>query len=477
MKTKNILYTILITSVIVGCSGPKKQVLGSKEEVEAEIPSIKLNYETVLVMDTVIPKNPGIKDKEVRKINPSNPPVKLNLVAKPEEKELKLSDFYSKVKYIKLKHPLTDQGKAFLGNVNLSIKYEQGSSSGRGYNSSVFLTSKNIIAGDNYFGYHCYDQDGNFIYTIAVMSELPVYRKITNEVTVSVKPELRMINAFSIQDDNCLIYTSQNNKSQLNFHNITEKKTYLSRPYYSGGSPYLVNKETYISYLYNVRAASRMPFMLSFDIKGDTLSSFMNYNSLVEPKNAQATNPDAGNIYYFNNTLTLRQAYNDTIYRFTSPNELTAAYILNSSSQKLDLNTALYGDKTDKIIPNRWLETDKFAFIVHTQNNDTPNNRGNNTVKFFYSFYDKKESKFFRIPTDVYPDDFLITNDIKDGIPLSISQAKENGGRLYSGYSKAQLEDLTKHKNFSSLPSGQQAKVKSLLSELADGEMLLMILE
>ena len=476
MKIRNILYIILLTSAIAGCSGSKKQVLDPKAEGDDEKNAVKLNYETALVMDTVIP-NPGIKFNEVRKINSSNPPVKLNLAVKPEEKELNLADYYSTVRYVKLKHPFADQDRAFLGNANITISYEQGGmSSSRGMNSSVFLTSNNIIAGDNYFGYHCYDQEGNFIYTIAAMNELPEYNKRKNEVSFEQNSGMKMIYSFSIFDDNCLIYSAQGRKPNLDFHNITAKKTYLSRPYY-GGRPLQINQETFISFQYNVRATSPMPFMYSFEIKGDTLCRFMNYNSLPEPKNSANTNPDAGNFYYYNNILSIRQAYNDTIYRFTSPSELTAAYIFDLGSQKLDLNTALFGDKTGKIIPTKWIETDKFAFIAHTENNDVPNNRNNNSVKFFYSYYDKNDGKMYRIPSDVIPEDFIIPNDIKEGMPLSTYQAQVVGGKLYAGYTKAQLESITNNKSFPSLSSGQQEKVKSWLNELAEGEMLLMILE
>ena len=476
MKTKNIIYIILLTSVIVGCSGSRKQVLEPKAEGDDEKNVVKLKYETALVMDTIVPI-PGIKYKEVRKINSSNPPVKLNLAVKPEEKELKLSDYYSTVKYVKLKHPFADRDGAFLSNANLTISYEQGGvNSGGGLNSTVFLTSKNIIAGDNYLGYHCFDPDGNFIYTIASMNELPDYNKRKNEVYVAENSRLRMIYGIYLSGDNCLIYSAQNGKPQLDFHDISAKKTYLSRPY-SGARPMLINKETFIGYQYNARAAERFRFMVSFDMKGDTLCQFMNYNPLPEPRNGNATNPDAGNFYYFNNILSIRQPYNDTIYRFTSPSELTPAYILNFGSQKLDLTTALYGDKAGKLIPNRWLETEKFAFVVHTENNDVPNNRNNNLVKFFYSFYDKKDNKLYRIPTDVFPSDFFFSNDLKDGMPISAYQIQTYGEKLFSGYTKGQLENMTKNNNFSSLPSEQQEKVKSWLNELADGEMLMMILE
>ena len=476
MKTNNIIYIILLASVIVGCRGSKKQVLGSKEEVNAENLATKTSYETSLVMDTVIP-NPGIKYKEVRKINPSSPPVKLNLIAKLEEKELRLSDYYSSVKYVKLKHPFAEQEKSFLGNSKISIQQEiRGSISMSRVNSFVFLTSKNIIAGDGYFGYHCYDLDGNFIYTITAMDELPEYKKNNNEVFMKENSLAKRIYSFSVLDDNCLIYTAKNRKVFLDFHNTTEKKTYLSRPYY-GGMPMLISPEIFVSFQYYLYATVPLPMMFSYEIKGDTLCSFINYNTLVKPKRSPYSSAEGGNYYYYNNALSFRQAYNDTIYRFTSPSELTAVYILDLGSQRIDINTGLFEERTGKMIHNEWLETEKFAFIVHTENYDSPNNRKNNSVKFFYSFYDKKEQKLYRIPYSSYPEDFILSNEIEGGMPLSTGQAQVNGEKLYSGYTKAQLEGMTKNKNFASLPFEQQEKVKSWINELSEGEMLLMILE
>ena len=262
MKTKNILYIILLISIIAGCSDSRKQVLEPKAEGDDEKNTVKINYETALVMDTVIP-NPGIKFNEVRKVNSSSPPVKLNLVVKPEEKDLKLSAYYSTVRYVKLKHPFTDQDRAFLGNANITISYEQGGmSSGRGINSSIFLTSNNIIAGDNFFGYHCYDWEGNFIYTIAAMDELPDYTKNKNEVYIEQNASMKMINSFTVFDDNCLIFTVKGRKPNLDFHNLVAKKTYLSRPFY-GGRPMLIDAETFVSYQIMVKfTVSRLMFIL-----------------------------------------------------------------------------------------------------------------------------------------------------------------------------------------------------------------------
>lgn len=461
--------------ILPGCNNRKKQNLET-EEAKSEPVNLSALYESENVLDTIIP-NPGIKYKESRVTSRENPLSIIDFSKRTDAtKEIDLADYYTNVRYVKLKHPLASDNAVFLGNASFSIYFEQGANLGRGLNSVVEMGGNNIIAGDQYFGYHCYDATGNYVYTIAAMNPLPEYNSKKNEVSVNITPATKMIRSFSVLDDNCLIYTVQNNKPHLQFHNINARKTYLTRPFY-GGRALLLNPETFVSYVYNIRGSSPTPFMYSFDIKGDTLCAFMNHNSLVEPKNASYNNPESPDIYYYNNILTLRQAYNDTIYRMKSASVLEPAYVMNFGKQKLDLQTALYGDKSDKLIPYTWLETENFIIIIYTQNYDSPNNRNNGSVKFFYTFFDKAEKKIYQIPTQGFPEDFILKNSIEGGIPLPTNTAKCYNKMIYTGYTKKQLEMILKNKSFHTLPKNQQDKVKSLYDELTDTEMLVMILE
>jgi len=469
------LFFIPLFALCIGCNDSKKQTLASEGESEGK-PEMSVDYSTELVMDAITP-NPGIKYKEVRKNDSSAPPVILNLEQKSEEKEIKLSEYYTSVKYVKLKHPYSNQGKAFLGNSNGRITYEQGSTSWRGLNSSVYLTPEYIIAGDAYFGYHCFDKEGNFIYTISVTNMLPEFDQRSNTLSFERDNSRKTIYSVFVLGDNCVIHSSQDGNTRLDFHNIPSKKTYLSRPS-CGGRVMLINPETFVSLYYHLEAPVAYPFLHSFEMKGDTLCRFISHNPVIENPNRKAfTNPDHGVSYYYNNTLTIRQAYNDTVYRMSAPNELTPAYILNFGKKKADLWTALYGDKSNILLPYHWLETEHFAFIIHSQNYDCPNNRNNNTIKFFYSYFDKKNNRLHSIPSTSYPEDFFLPNDMENGIPLLADNAYSDGKSLYIGHTKLQLENILKHKTFSSLPSEQQDKVRSLHEDMEDGDLLVMILE
>ena len=172
----------------------------------------------------------------------------------------------------------------------------------------------------------------------------------------------------------------------------------------------------------------------------------------------------------------MRQAYNDTIYR-VSADKLTPAFVLNLGSKKPDVQTALKGDKKGKIFIENLLETDDFLFIIHTEDYDCPNNRNSGAVKFFYSYFDKKQGKRYSIPSAVFPEVFMLTNSNPEAIPLMISNAAVYKDNLYSSYTKTQLKEIMNSTAFPSVPPEQQEKLKSLHDEMTDYELLVMILK
>lgn len=471
---KAVFTCLVIFSFFWACSGGKKQ--GLVDEPQTEETQEATLYESEEVLDTIIPSEP--KYIGTRKIDSSNPPVKLNLVNQNKEnKILDVADYYSAVRYVKLKHPLPPEDGGFLGNSNMKMYYEQSSSNGRGFNSDVYVTNDFIVAGDRFFGFHCYDKDGKFDYSIVTMNKTPIYNRKANLLTIHWDKSLRMIGSFSVLGENCMFLTSQDGKSKQYFHNLKKKKNYLERPAW-GGEMKLLSPTSFVSYHYNVRADKPQVFFGILDYKGEILSVFENTNPLfLSQKKGASPNPDRNFMYYFNDQLTMRQAYNDTIYRVVSEKQLKPAYIMDFGNQKLDVETALYGDKSNKLIPYEWFETDDFAFLIYTKDYDCPNNRKSGSVKFNYCYYDKKSKALYDIPSNKLPEEYLINNSIEGGIPLIGNNAKANGKLLYIGYTKAQLESVIKQKDFSSLPQAQQDKVNSLYDDLGEQELLVMILE
>ena len=126
-----------------------------------------------------------------------------------------------------------------------------------------------------------------------------------------------------------------------------------------------------------------------------------------------------------------------------------------------------------------WRESNRYVLFVYTQNRNSPNNRRDGTVKFFYTYYDKNNRQFYHFSeeTTVPDDELLLENPIPDALPVLLKYADIEDHQLRMVYSKKRLEEIIKNKEFASLPPEQQNKLKAIQTELDDSEVLIMILE
>jgi len=196
--------------------------------------------------------------------------------------------------------------------------------------------------------------------------------------------------------------------------------------------------------------------------------------------------------------LTIRQAFNDTVYRVTSPSRLLPAYILNFGAYRADIQTFFRGnlsDKllpgtwkesdryilfaSDKLLPGTWKESDRYILFAYTQNRDTHTNRREGNVKFFYSYYDKRSRQLYHFSEDtaIPENETFMQNPVPDALPFIFSYIDVDDNQLRVCYSKKRLEDIINHKDFASLHPEQQNKLKTIQNELEDNEVLIMILE
>lgn len=470
MRTKDLLALILCL-ITLTCTGKKQRL---EDKVEDETMKITKTAETSDTISAFV-STPGIKYKESRKVDPQNPPIVIELEKAAESKDFDLNQYYSDVEYIKLNHPLAAQKIGFLGNSNYKIQSGTSTTSGRGLSSSVFLARDKIVAGDAYFGYHCFDLQGNFLYTIVEKQDIPEYNIRINQVSVSLDTPTDRIFSFSMLDESCVFFKMKDRSASFYHHNLRSQKSYLTRPGFFGRT-ILISPDKYVGFGYNPTTDKQYPMMYSFSIEGDTLCEFMNYNPLAEISGGAYTNPESSDFYYYNGKLTFRQAYNDTIYR-VGMNRLTPAFILDMGSKKADVQTALKGNKAGKIFINTLQETDDFLFLIHTENYDCPNNRNSGLVKFFYSYFDKKEKKRYGISSSVFPEVFTLRNSNLNTIPLLMKNTGVYEDKLYAAYTKIQLKEIIDSQGFSSFPELQQQKMKELYNDLSDYELLVMILK
>ena len=220
-------------------------------------------------------------------------------------------------------------------------------------------------------------------------------------------------------------------------------------------------------------------FLFIFDLKGDLLCRFPSYNPIPEIEEKPFLNPSIPDIYYYENQLTIRQTLNDTVYRMVSPNWLLPAYVLNFGAYRVDVQTYLFGDLSEKLIPYKWRETDRYVLFIYTQINKKQNNRNGESVTFFYSYFDKKSRQFYHFSegTGFSDNQFFMENSIPGALPFILSHAEIGDHQLQVVYSKKRLEDIVKSRRFASLPTEQRNKLRTTLYELDDNEVLIMILE
>lgn len=224
MRTKDLLALILCL-VTLTCTG-RKQTLEDKVDDDTK-KTVKTAVATETMGTSVA--TPGIKYRESRKIDPQNPPIVIDIEKAAENKDFDLNQYYSDVEYIKLNHPLAEQKIGFLGNSNYKIQSGTSTTSGRGLSSSVFLAEDKIVVGDAYFGYHCFDLRGNFLYTIVEKQDIPEYNIRNNQVLVSLDtPTDRIVCALHEQSAPAAS-NSKISKLQIILVKQCSKQVYFSR--------------------------------------------------------------------------------------------------------------------------------------------------------------------------------------------------------------------------------------------------------
>ena len=361
MKTQLFFY-LSVFLLAAACGKSKGPGLSDKElftQKETTDKTQQSKQETVSLDTGTYLVPPGIKYTESRAVDPANPPVVIDIAnRKLNIKKFNMSDYYTKVRFIKIKHPMPANEGNFLFDADYHISFENGAISGSGLCSRFSFMKDSIVAGDVYFGYYSYDYEGKFLHTIKTYDFPKVYNASKNTISYN-------------------------------------REDYISAMGKNGAvksSGYHADKETLARYVYTL---SR-DFLFTFSLKGDTLCRFRNYNPIPEIKKRSAyPNPLPPDIYYYGNQLTIRQSMNDTVYRLIPPNRLLPVYVLNFGSYKIDIQTYIFGNQAKYLLPYTWKEANRYILFVYTQNRDNKINRKDGSVKFFYSYYDKKTRQFY----------------------------------------------------------------------------------
>lgn len=413
--------------------------------------------------------------------NLSNPPVRLSLSDGINiEDEFDLARYFTKVEYIILKHPLSSQDGLFLGDTEISIQKKKNSGiSIYDFSSQVFLTPTMLVAGDNYFGYHAFDKSGNYLYSPIIPDQLSMYTERDNSVVQKAYQMKSNIRSFSTYNQYALITTNDSTDHKQCIFNLDSKQDISCR---------VIAKPSTTARLIDSTHSIAYPIFTNFkqrhnqwqvfnETTGDVLANFPGYHRLLPSEVDTRCNPEKNMSYYLHDTLYVRSTYSDTIFKIMAPNEMEAAYVFDLGNKKVAPQDALTGDVADKFIFRECLDTDKFLFFIFTQGYDTSYNRQQQRVAHKYYCYDKELKRITEIKSDEYLEDFLFTNSLPHALPIRSRQAQFAENKLYSSYTKKQLQNIMSQPSFARLSSTQKASVMKWQHTLEQGDLLVLILE
>jgi hypothetical protein len=159
MKTPTIFLSVILLT-IASCSNSGRPGLSDKELLSLETPERPDMGQNINRLDSI---PAGVKYTEERGVDAAAPPVTLDLHSQNlESKNFNPADYYSKVSYVKIKHPLSESGGKFTRSQGISF------GSGNMGQPIAKLSDKYIFVNDFLTGLFCYDAQGNFLDTIVV---------------------------------------------------------------------------------------------------------------------------------------------------------------------------------------------------------------------------------------------------------------------------------------------------------------------
>jgi hypothetical protein len=461
-------YIIALAAIVmVGCVGNRsRQMTLEDSDLEEQnaasgLPNGLRFAEKTTTLDTIIPTSAGVKYRGVKLTDPASPPVTLALSASLPEKALRPFDYYPRAEYAKLTHPLADKGVGFLGNVELRIIQFSFSNLMPDFSSVTYPVGDYIVAGDIYSGYHAYNHSGDYLYTLSVPEVLPERAaESDNRFVIRASDDSRSIANVSNSGEAFMIVTEQGrNNTTMEIHNPATQSV-LSRPYsyIPGGEgrlqiglrPTLFDSNT-IAEVSALNPKPSTPYLLFKDAEtGNTLAEYRSFNPPTDMTKLQYYNyPDPGTAEPYNGGITLRQPYNDTVYRVSSPQRLTPAYVLDLGENRVTLEDVITGNVKGKSIPRRWLETDKFILLTQQEGDAF--------------WYDKASAQLHKIAPAA------------DEMAL-LSKATSVGEGLNVTFTKSGLTKFMETEQFEALPATEQEKIANLTKEMNSGELLVMML-
>jgi hypothetical protein len=496
---KNIFKLLLLPLVpllILSCHHNRLKT--NEKELTKEI---LIQEKVIAEANTNLPeKESGTKNKfsgsfrksEIRSVDPQKPLIQIDIIGTQNNtRTFKLSDLATSVRYVKLQTPpdttllydhffyrpdlesiIRSDGEQIIfqglfGLTRFNMKGEYQETIWKNETGIRFLGSKMVsFGGPDFFGvpfsipvslsnnnlYFSF-QDGP-----TGIGQVMKYKTGTNK-TLSVKSQIEVPGQSAIPGDTLF------NKRQ--FSGDRFRFIYGIGPNCWAG----INNEW--------NAGRSGSLLVTFNDKGDTICQFSDYARIVNFNVSQSRRAVELVSYSFDGLLTVKQEYNDTVFRLIPPDRLLPVYNIDFGEFKvyyMDGLNANY-DLSDKYMLNSMFETNDYLLLRYTQNTDSPDNRKKNAVKFFNVFYDKKEGKLYHQPGfTLIPAG--MTNDLDGGLPFWPDFITPQGEMMKLVSGKV-LKDYINSDSFIKASVSQEIRQKqiSMASGLKPTDMIIMIVK
>jgi hypothetical protein len=463
----------------------KEILIREKENVEAERIAREKEFEMKKSFQG------SLRKKEIRSVDPQSPPIPIDIPGTQNNiRKFKLSDVGSSIRYVKLQTPpdtlllydhfyyrpdlesiirsdgeqIIFQGLFGLTRFNMQGEYQEtiwkNETGIRLIGKVVMFGGKDffgvmphipvsLLNGSLYFNFHD-GPSGN--------GQVMKYKPGTQK-SLSAKSQTEIPGQSSIPGDTLF------NKNQFSEERFR---------YTSGIGP-----DTWAGVNNEWNSGRTGTLIVTFNGTGDTICQFSDYDRIINFTASQTRRAVELVSYSFNGQLTIKPEYNDTVFRLIPPDRLLPVYKVDFGKFKVSYMDGLNAniDLSDKYILNSLHETNDFLLLRYTRNNDSPNNRKKNAVKFYNTFYDKKEGKIFHQPGFTLVPEGLV-NDLDGGMPFWPDFVTP-GGDMMKLVSGKVMKDYVNSSAFkgASISSERRQKLTLMASGLKPTDMIIIIVK
>jgi len=288
-----------------------------------------------------------IRKKEIRSVDIQRPPIRIDLPdTKINIKEFKLSDIASSVTYIKLQTPpdtLLTYDPLFKRNDLMSTIRSDGENiifqgmfgltrfNAKGeYQETIWKNESGINIRSGFVGYMINEfygvmpnnpvsiKDGNLYYSFndgPSRKGLFMKYKLANNTPISIQPQTEISGINSTSGDT-LLGTGQNTIERFDWI-------------------YGIGNDEWAGINQKWNSGKTGSLLVTFNENGDTLCKFSDYDRIVNFTQTTYRQPETMESYTYNGLLTIKQEYNDTVFRLIPPNRLLPVYIVSFGENKV----------------------------------------------------------------------------------------------------------------------------------------------